>query len=205
MAAPVAGVPAGLPSISPLAAAEATLLSARLRLEPLRASHAAELFDGLNDERLYRWIPQDPPASLETLAWRYGMLESRLSPAGDELWLNWVLRRLDGGLCIGTVQATVRADASAYLAYELRTDAWGQGYATEACGEVLRCLATAFAVTSVEAEVDTRNTASIRLLERLGFILTGLKRDADFFKGAASDEYRYEWRLDAGKPAPCSD
>jgi [ribosomal protein S5]-alanine N-acetyltransferase len=203
-AAPAADADAGQRLCARLAAADTTLHTERLRLEPLRAAHAAELFAGLSDERLYRWIPQDPPASLDALAWRYGMLESRLSPEGDEFWLNWALRRRDGGQCIGTVQATVRADGSAYLAYELNADVWGHGYASEACAEVLRCLATHFEVTRVGADVDTRNAASIRLLERLGFSRAGLKRDADFFKGATSDEFRYELTLDAGKPAPLS-
>jgi len=174
------------------AAAEAVLRTARLHLEPLRAAHAAELFAVLSDQRLYRWIPQDPPASLDALAWRYGMLEGRLSPEGDEVWLNWVLRLVPGGACVGTVQVTVRADRSAYLAYELSVDAWGRGYASEACATVLQLLATTFGVGRVEAEVDTRNSASIRLLERLGFSRANLKHDADFFKGAASDEYLYE-------------
>ena len=186
-----------------LEAANTPLETARLHLEPLHAAHAAELFGQLADPQLYCYVPQEPPVSLEWLAWRYGLLASRLSTAGDELWLNWVLRLKSGSTCIGTVQVTVRGDGSAYLAYELGSAFWGQGYAGEACGRVLDALAADFGVTRVEAEVDTRNTASIRLLERLGFANTALRRDADFFKGATSDEFCFERVLGPAPAAPC--
>jgi len=46
-------------------------------------------------------------------------------------------------------------------------------------------------VYSARAYVDTRNKASIRLLERLGFERVDATKDADFFKGESSDEYVY--------------
>lgn len=47
-------------------------------------------------------------------------------------------------------------------------------------------------MSRVGTEIDTRNTASTRLVEALGFALVALTPNADFFKGTASDEYRYE-------------
>ncbi len=181
-----------------LAAAECRIDSARLHLEPLCHAHADAMWQLLNDPLLYQHVPQDPPVCPATLAHRYALLESRLSPEGDELWLNWVLRRREGGDCIGSVQVTLYADASAYLAYELGSAFWRQGFASEACAAVLQTLQAGFGVTRVVAEVDTLNAASIRLLERLGFARTAFKRDADAFKGRSSDEYRYERVLAAG-------
>jgi ribosomal-protein-alanine N-acetyltransferase len=51
-----------------------------------------------------------------------------------------------------------------------------------------------YRVCRVFAEIDTRNARSIRLVERLGFTRVALSPRADYFKGAYSDEYRYEWR-----------
>lgn len=154
----------------------------------------------LHDPRLYEHVPQDPPISELWLAHRYALLESRLSPEADEVWLNWVLRRREAGDCIGSVQVTLDADASAYFAYELGSAFWRQGFAGEACAAVLQVLQADFGVRQVVAEVDTLNVASIRLLERLGFTRTALKRDADVFKGRSSDEFRYERVLGAGDP-----
>jgi [ribosomal protein S5]-alanine N-acetyltransferase len=180
------------------AAADAVLCTARLHIEPQHHGHAAELFEALRDERLYRFIPQEPPSSLAQLQALYALREHRLSPDGDELWLNWTLRRRDNAHCIGTVQATVRQDDSVYFAYELGAAFWGRGFATEACRAVLAHLRDAFGARRAEAEVDTRNEASIRLLDRLGFERRALTRAADEFKGAVSDEYRYELQLGAG-------
>jgi RimJ/RimL family protein N-acetyltransferase len=42
------------------------------------------------------------------------------------------------------------------------------------------------------ANMDTRNLASIKLVESLGFKRTAFIPNADTFKGMTSDEYRYE-------------
>lgn len=163
----------------------------RLRLEPLTRLHAAELFQPLSDPRVFEFIPHDPPPSFEAFEARYARLEGRQSPAGDERWLNWAIRSKAAGVCLGRVEATLRQDGTAYLAYEVGPAHWGQGYATEACRRVIDALFDDYAAERVIGEVDTRNAASIRLLERLGFERVSLKPGADFFKGAPSDEFTY--------------
>lgn len=185
----------------PLVNPEAVLFTERLRLEPLVEGHAALLFPLLQDERLYHYIPQGPPASLAALAERYRRLQRRRSPAGDEAWLNWALRLVDSGEYVGRVEATVRPgpDPEALLAYEIGTAFWGRGHAAEACGRVLRLLFEDYAVREVSAQVDTENRRSIRLLERLGFRCAGLLPGADFFNGRSSDEYCYRLARPAKK------
>lgn len=175
----------------PARATETTYETDRLRLEPLRAAHAAEMFDFLSDSRLYHFIPREPPPTLASLVERFQRLERRASPDGEQAWLNWVLRSRAGGYCVGRVEVTVRRDCSALLAYEIGAAYWGQGFATEACRRILDVLFQELSVSRVIAEVDTRNAASIRLLERLAFRRTELRAGADFFKGAPSDEFTY--------------
>jgi len=179
---------------------EAVLETKRLRLEPLREAHARELFPLYQDARIFRFIPQDPPASVELLEARCRLLEKRLSGDGREVWLNWVVRAKDTQRAMGRLEATVREDATAGIAYELSPLYWGAGYATEGCVRILDVLFTAYAVDEVNALVDTRNTSSIRLLERLGFSRTARRDRADFFKGGFSDEYAY--RLLVTDPRP---
>ena len=163
----------------------------RLFLEPILRRHAAVLYPLLRDARIYRYIPQEPPDSPEALEQRYRKLESRLSPQGGEAWLNWAVRLKPAQRYAGRMEATVTSDGTAYIAYELSPEFWGAGYATEACWRVLSFLFADYSATGVTAEVDTRNTASIRLLERLGFERVGFQAGADCFKGASSDEYTY--------------
>ena len=140
----------------------------RLRLEPLRESHAADLFELLSDPAMYRYVPQQPPESAAKLAERYKFLETRRSPDGKEAWLNWVARLKSDGACIGIVQVTLPSDGRAQLAYEVGVPYWRRGFATEACTRVIEVLFE-HGASEVRAELDTRNAASIALLERLGF------------------------------------
>ena len=170
---------------------EQVIETERLRLEPLQPDHAARLLVLLQDPRIYRYIPQEPPASHALLMQRYQQLASRLSPAGDQAWLNWAVSLPATAEYIGQLEATVFEDQTAYLAYLFGTAFWGQGYATEACTRIIQLLFDDYGVTQIKAEVDTRNTASLRLLERLGFTRIGYQANADFFKGSSSDEYTY--------------
>jgi len=71
----------------------------------------------------------------------------------------------------------------------------GRGIGRRAVGAVVEALAAEPAVTAIGASIDTRNAASVALVEALGFERTGLIRDADQFKGGPSDEFRYQLPL----------
>ncbi|NMG05552.1 GNAT family N-acetyltransferase [Brasilonema sp. UFV-L1] len=174
-----------------LIAPETTLETSRLLLEPLMASHAIHMYRQLQDERLYQFIPQEPPISLQVLQTRYRALSSRLSPDGQEAWLNWAFR-LRAGTYIGTLEATVYANQRAAIAYMIFPPFWQQGYAKEGCLRLLNHVFNDYQVNIVAAEIDTRNVASIKLIKSLGFKHVSTKENADFFKGCVSHEYRYE-------------
>lgn len=175
-------------------AAEAVLATPRLRLEPLRREHARSLFPGFADPALYRYLPQYPPDAVTELDERYARLESRRSPDGREWWLNWVLRERDGEACLGLIEASVDAVGAARLAYFIFSAYQGRGFASEACDAVLRQLRDGFAAETVTVVLDSRNDASRRLVERLGFSRVAVRPNADFFKGRPSDEYHYRWQ-----------
>lgn len=144
-----------------------TLTTERLTLEPLTVAHAAELWPALGDARLYAFIPRPPPASHDELARRFARISVRCAPCRDEQWLNWIVRH--ASTAIGRVEVTIQADRTALLAYELVHDAWGHGYAAEACAAVIEHLFAEFPLARIVAEIDARNTRSIALALRLGF------------------------------------
>jgi ribosomal-protein-alanine N-acetyltransferase len=175
-----------------LVAPEARLETPRLLLEPILPAHAPILNESLQDKELYRFIPQDPPPSLEALTDRYDFLSARRSPDGREAWLNWAVRDKRSGDYVGTLEATVEEDPLAFIAYMVFAPYQRRGFAAEACWRLLEHLVDDYRVGVVAAEIDTRNTASIALVESLGFERVGFQKDADQFKGSTSDEYRYE-------------
>lgn len=173
-------------------APEIDLATDRLVLEPLGPEHAKVLYDAVCDERIYRFIPQEPPSSVQALQKLYTDWSSRRSPDKSEAWLNWAMRLQESRTYVGTLQATVRKDRTSLIAYSVFPDHWKQGFAVEGCRRILDHLKIDYCVFTVYADVDTRNLASIRLLERLGFERLALNKNADFFKGNASDEFRYQ-------------
>ena len=85
------------------------LLTERLRLEPVTAAHAPMLFDLWQDAAVYRFVPEDPPVSLDWLTERYRKLETRQSGDGSQAWLQWAVLWTAEPTYVGVVEATVEA------------------------------------------------------------------------------------------------
>jgi ribosomal-protein-alanine N-acetyltransferase len=95
---------------------------------------------------------------------------------------------------LGYVQFTVKlGEQRALVAYFVLPAHRKMGVATEAIRASLSEVVTSFRLARVDAEIDTRNAASIAVVERLGFVRTRLVPHADEFKGAISDEYHYSY------------
>lgn len=179
------------------------LTTPRLRLEPQVADHAPAVLAALADARSYRYIPGKPPTNAEALRRRFAHQESRRSPDGRELWLNWIV--CCGQDTLGTVQATVYvAQRKADVAYVFAPGTWGKGYASEAMRAMLTFLRDGLQLQLFAANIDTRNEASRRLVERLGFVQTDLILGADKFKGSVSDEYVYTLSASAFSDSPAT-
>jgi RimJ/RimL family protein N-acetyltransferase len=172
---------------------EQALRAGDLLLEPILPAHAAQLFDHLQAPELYTFIPHEAPASVQELASRYERWSARQAPDGSEIWLNYAIYRPASEQYVGTLQATVNSSGTAFIAYEVFPAHWRRRYARTAC---IALVAHVFAcydqVDEVTALLDTRNEASWRLLESIGFTRAGEIEAADWFKGASSDEYIYK-------------
>ena len=142
--------------------------STTLRLEPLVAAHAEEMFGPMSASVTYDYMPGAPPLSVPALRKRYTQLEKGRSADGNERWLNWVVR-VNSGQCAGFVQATIHSGLTGDFAFVFAPEYWGRGVAFEACQAALPFLARDIGVRALFATVDRRNTRSIRLLARLDF------------------------------------
>lgn len=171
--------------------------TARFRLYPLQAHHAEPMFAGLNHLASYAFIPDLPPVSVAALAERYARLERRGPPDGSAVWLNWVIGRADQAGLFGYVQATVLpAEQRALVAYFVFAPHRRQGIARETLQAVIAEILAGFELRRIDAEIDTRNAASIALVESLGFSRTRTVPHADEFKGSVSDEHHYSYTPD---------
>lgn len=143
------------------------LFAGPISLEPLTVAHAPAMFDVLSDESLYEYLDYGPPPSLEHLRAVYTTLERRTSTDGKEDWLNWIAV-LDGKP-IGFVQATVRPNHEAWIAYVFQKSTSRRGYARLSVAAMLGELASDYQVQSCLACVEQANARSIALLESLNF------------------------------------
>ena len=145
----------------------------RLALEPLTIDHAAEMVAVLADPALYEFTGGEPPGEAELTA-RYARQTS--NPA----WLNWIVRERERehGRAVGYVQATLKDEHAAELAWVVSTSFQGKGYATEAAAAAVEWL-TANGIDTVEAYIHPDHIASNKVAQRLGFVLTESIRDGE--------------------------
>ncbi len=175
---------------------EVTLSTRRLLIEPLRTGDAPELYAVLRDPRIYAFLPEDPPPSVDVLRSRFERWTRGPERPAREVWINWTVRTRAEGKAVGTLQATIfPTEARALIAYVLSPDLWGQGYAQEGVRALVDWLFSRQGIRHVEALVDRRNDRSLRLLHRLGFEHVGTEVKADHFKGGWSDEHRLSLSL----------
>jgi RimJ/RimL family protein N-acetyltransferase len=80
---------------------------------------------------------------------------------------------------------------NASLGYCFDEKAWGHGYATEAALALLRWAFDTLELNRVQAETDTRNVASARVLEKLGFVREGTLWENCVVNGEVSDSWVY--------------
>jgi len=177
-----------LPPVDP----DRAIRAGELLLEPTVPAHAAALFADLQATELYTFIPHNPPGSLEVLEERFTRWSSRQSPDGSERWLNYAVYRPVHSDYVGMVQATLQASGKTYIAYQVFPPYWRRGFGKAVCAALITHLFGSHEISAVSALVDTRNEASWRLLESLGFRRNGTIENADEFKGSVSDEYAYE-------------
>lgn len=147
-----------------------TLISERLALTPLTVDDADEMVSVLADEDMYAFTGGEPP-TLEQLRSRYRQQVVGRSPAGDEWWLNWIVRHEPDG-AVGTVQATVNADGSSVdVAWQVGVPWQGQGIASEAATTLVQWLIDN-GVDRVTACINPTHGASAQVAARAGLRAT---------------------------------
>ena len=91
-----------------------------------------------------------------------------------EWYAIWMIELKDGAHIGELCFKGLSADGVAEIGYGINEEYQSNGYATEAVRAVLEWAFTYPEVTAVEAETDSDNTASKRVLEKCGFTLNGV-------------------------------
>lgn len=162
----------------------------RLVLRGATAEDAPALLAMMQDPEVLRYYGMSRFESLQQAVREIGWF-------GD-LWehgqgIRWAIDELGGAHYIGDIglHNLVRAHARAEVGYRLARGYWRRGYMGEALRAVVGYGLEAMALNRIEALVDTRNTASCRLAEKVGFIREGVLREYEYENGAFVDLAMY--------------
>jgi RimJ/RimL family protein N-acetyltransferase len=174
------------------------LETARLELRPLRAGDERRLFEIYSDPEFMRywssppWTTVDPGIALIAK-------DQKEMAEGLQIRLAIILR-VDGGL-IGTC-TLFKIDKQcrrAELGYGIDRRYWRAGFMFEAVSSLIEFGFSELNLNRIEADIDPRNTASGRSLEKLGFLKEGFLRQRWIVGEEISDSALYgllvqDWR-----------
>lgn len=165
-----------------------TLQTDRLTLRPFGEGDADDLFALHSSATVLRYWDSPPwteAARAATFLATCRQIEEegtgvRLAIDRGELFVGWI-----------TLTRWNPDYRSAGLGYCFAQAAWGKGYATEAGIALLQWAFAMLDLNRVQAETDTRNGASARVLEKLGFVREGTLREDCVVDGVVSDSWVY--------------
>ncbi|MFC9130125.1 GNAT family N-acetyltransferase [Streptomyces sp. NPDC057099] len=142
-----------------------TLNTPRLLLDPYTPEDEERFVALFQDTRVSRWMGEGPASEPEDRA-LFGRIFTKVY--AQDLFDVWAVRR--DGLLVGHAEIK-RTDAvdGHEIIYALAPEAWGGGLGTELAEALVAYGFRTLGLSEVYATVDARNTASLRLLGRIGF------------------------------------
>ncbi|WGS47648.1 GNAT family N-acetyltransferase (plasmid) [Burkholderia sp. JSH-S8] len=167
-----------------------TLTTARLTLRPLKEEDAHALFEIWSDAEAMRYFSFSVMVSLDEARER---VARKLTTAADGTDFNCVLESRATGEVLGEC-ALFHTNAQcrrAEIGFSLKRRHWGSGYMGEAAAALVEHAFGALNLNRLEADIDPRNVASARVLERLGFVREGLLRERWIVGNEVSDSALY--------------
>ena len=171
----------------------------RLKLRPFQMSDLDPFVAYRSDPEVARYQGWDAPYPVEKAA---AFIEemAQATPATNGHWYQFAVELKQNGGMIGdcAFHTLPEDNRQAEIGFSFARSYQGFGYATEAVKRLLDYLFADLGLHRVQAICDVENTASARLLERVGMRREAHFVDNTWFKGAWGSEYlyallQYEW------------
>jgi len=174
-----------MPTLTPI-----ELFTPRLKLRWMEASDAEAHYAVFSDPDVARYWSSGPWTALDQAHEHIAATQAAYAD-GSGLRLGIALR--ETGELIGNASLHRFVDTSrrCELGYALARAHWGYGYVSEALRALLDFGFTALDLNRVEADIDPRNTASARVLEKLGFRKEGYMPERWIVQGEPADTVYY--------------
>ncbi len=162
----------------------------RVQLRMLRVDDVPQLYAQFSDPKVMRYWSRPPLMRIEEARTLFEELQGGVS-TGE--FAQWAIARRSDDLMIGSCAlfAYQQVHRRAAIGYALASAHWGHGYAHEALRLALDHAFGMLELHRLEADVDPRNVASTRLLEKLGFVREGVLRERWHVSGEMQDSAIY--------------
>lgn len=166
------------------------LKTARLVMRCMESSDAADLFAMRSNDQVMRYLDRAPTQNIEEAQ---QLIQRILSDIAENKGVTWVLCLPETRKLIGTMGfwKITAEHFRAEIGYMMFPEWQGRGLASEALQAALNYGFSTMGLHSVEANVNPNNAASIRLLERLGFVREAYFRENYFYNGQFLDSAIY--------------
>lgn len=162
----------------------------RLVLRWISKDDIDNLYEIFSDPHVMRYWSTVPLPNREAAA----ELQREIAEGNEsDTMFKWGLALRDSDTLIGTTTLfNLNLDnGRAELGYALGRAYWGKGYMHEALNALISHSFEVMELRRLEADVDPRNAASIRTLERLGFQREGFLRERWHVNGEIQDAFFY--------------
>ena len=162
----------------------------RLLLRPLHPSDAKALFEVFSDDKVMRYWSGAAWTSIDQAhekidRYRKSLRENEALSLGI---INSQTKLAIGSCSLFHLDTQCRR---AEIGYGMVSTSWGKGYMHEALTALINFSFEALDLNRIEADIDPRNEASLRSIERLGFIREGHLRERWIVEGEISDSSIY--------------
>ena len=162
----------------------------RLVLRWVSENDIDSLYEIFSDPQVMRYWATPPYTTREAAV----QLQREIADGNESnTMFKWGVALRDSDRLIGTTTLfNLNTDnGRAEVGYALGRAHWGKGYMNEALNGLLAQAFDVMNLRRLEADVDPRNTASIRTLERLGFQKEGYLRERWHVAGEIQDALFY--------------
>ena len=144
------------------------LESERLRFRKLTDADAPEVLELRGNPEAMRFIPRPLLTSVEEAVDFIKMINNKID---DNIDINWAVTEKENDKCIGFMgfYRTQPEHSRTEIGYMILPEYNGKGYVTEAVKTLLDFAFNTLNFHSIEAVIDSRHTASERILLKNGF------------------------------------
>ena len=157
-----------------------------LLLRQVDQSDAKDIYQHFSDENILKYHDLEAFTNIEQARKIIASFYERFH--GNQM-VRWGIAKKEDNIIIGTCgyHNWLQKSFQAEIGYELSQAYWRKGIMTEALTAIIKFGFEKMELNRIAATVMLGNTASMKLLEKLGFIEEGILREYGFWKGEFHD------------------